>query len=53
VLLAEQGYSRTTAAGPLTHVINLVRDETSIEMAAITVLMLSLALFLAFGRRRA
>jgi len=53
VLLAGQGYSRTAAAGPLTHVINLVRNETSIEMAAITALMLSLALFLAFGRRRA
>ncbi len=53
VLLAEQGYSRTAAAGPLTHAINLVRNETSIEMTAITALMLSLALFLAFGRRRA
>jgi len=53
VLLDEQGYSRTAAAGPLTHAINLVRNETSIEMAAITALMLSLALFLAFGRREA
>ncbi len=53
VLLAEQGYSRTAEGGPLIRVINLVKDATSIEMAAITLSMLLLGLFLAFGRRGA
>lgn len=51
VLLAEQGYSRTAEGGPLIRAINLVKDAISIEMAAITLSMLLLGLFLAFGRR--
>jgi hypothetical protein len=53
VLLVEQGYSRTAEGGPLIRVINLVKDATSIEMAAITLSMLLAGLFLAFGRRDA
>ncbi|MDH7510335.1 MAG: DUF4350 domain-containing protein [Methanolinea sp.] len=53
VLLAEQNYSRTAEGGPLIRVINLVKNATSIEMAAITLSMLLFGLFLAFGRRDA
>ncbi len=51
VLLSLQGYSRTGASGPLIRAINLVKERTSIEMAAITLSMLSLGFFPVFRRR--
>ncbi|MDI9633960.1 MAG: DUF4350 domain-containing protein [Methanolinea sp.] len=50
-VLVDQKYSRTAACGPLTQGINLVKGEITLQMAIITLSMLSLGLFLSRGRR--